>query len=132
MRAAAPAASRDIPRLPFARPPPGPGMDGGRLRRLGDSGCRPEHLVRHPAGPRKISRKPEHAYIAIVVGVVVSGWVGDMLASAAALLFGGYSVRALLPSYILSYAVLLWLIALTLKALDGQSGEVDDGPGPAR
>ncbi len=77
----------------------------------------------------KIPRKREHAYIAILVGVVVSGWVGDALGGLAGLLLGGKSVWIMAPSYVVAYVVLLWVIAFTVKVLDGRAGKVDDRSG---
>ncbi len=73
-------------------------------------------VTRHASG--KIPRKREHAYIAIVVGVMVSGFVGDALSGVAALLLGGKSVWTMATSYALAYVILLWTIAFTMDVLD--------------
>ncbi|ETA93651.1 hypothetical protein O984_08565, partial [Mycobacterium avium 05-4293] len=80
----------------------------------------------------KISQKREHAYIALLVGVMASLFAGDVLGSIASLLLGGRSVWAMAPSYALSYVVLLWAIAWTSKALDSRAGNADDRSGTPR
>jgi hypothetical protein len=79
-------------------------------------------ITRHASG--KVPQKREHAYIAIVVGVMVSGFVGDALSGVAALLIGGKSVWTMAASYALAYVALLWTTAFTMKLLDrhGHSG----------
>jgi hypothetical protein len=73
-------------------------------------------VTRHASG--KIPQKREHAYIAIVVGVMVSGFVGDALSGIAALLLGGKSVWTMAASYAVAYVLLLWTIAFTMNVLD--------------
>lgn len=75
------------------------------------------YVTRRASG--KIPQKREHAYVAVLVGVVVSGFVGDALGGIAALFLGGKSVWVMVPSYALAYVVLLWTIAFTMKVLDG-------------
>jgi len=75
------------------------------------------YVTRHASG--KIRQKREHAYVAVLVGVMVSGFVGDALGGIAALFLGGKSVWVMVPSYALGYVVLLWTIAFTIKVLDG-------------
>jgi len=72
-------------------------------------------VTRHAGG--KIPQKSEHAYIAIVAGLLVSGFVGDALSGVAALLLGGKSVWTMTASYALGYVALLWTIAFTMKLL---------------
>jgi hypothetical protein len=91
------------------------------------------YLTRHAGG--KIPQKREHAYVAVLVGVMVSGFVGDALGGIAALFLGGKSVWVMIPSYALAYVVLLWTIAFAMKVLDGndhdgaaqRSGNSPDG-----
>ncbi len=85
------------------------------------------YFTRRAAG--KVPQKREHAYIAILAGVVVSGWVGDALGGLAALFLGGKSVWVMAPSYVVAYVVLLWVIAWSLKVLDRRAGNVDDRSG---
>ncbi len=85
------------------------------------------YITRRAGG--RIPQKREHAYIAILVGVVVSGYVGDALGGVAALLLGGKSVWIMAPSYAVAYVVLLWVIAFTVKVLDRRTGDVDDRSG---
>jgi hypothetical protein len=73
-------------------------------------------VIRHAGG--KIPQKREHAYIALLVGVMVSGFVGDALSGVTALLLGGKSVWTMAASYALAYVVLLWTMAFTMGALD--------------
>lgn len=77
----------------------------------------------------KVTPKREHAYIAIMAGVVVSGFVGDTVSAIAGLFMGGKSLWVMAPSYALAYVVLLWTIAFTARALDNRSGNVDDRSG---
>lgn len=75
----------------------------------------------------KVTPKREHAYIAIMAGVVVSGFVGDIVSAVAGLFMGGKSLWVMAPSYALAYVVLLWTIVFTARALDNHStGDVDD------
>lgn len=79
----------------------------------------------------KVTRKREHAYIAIMAGVAVSGFVGDTVSGVAGLFMGGKSLWVMVPSYALAYVVLLWTIAFTAKALDGGAGNVNERSGSA-
>jgi hypothetical protein len=74
----------------------------------------------------KVPQKREHAYIALLVGVMASGVVGDAVSGVAALFMGGKSVWVMAPSYALAYVVLLWATVLTMKALDSRTGGVDE------
>ncbi|ORB75830.1 hypothetical protein [Mycobacterium scrofulaceum] len=79
----------------------------------------------------KATQKREHAYIAIMAGVALSGFVGDTVSGVAGLFMGGKSLWVMVPSYALAYVVLLWSIAFTVKALDGRAGNVDERSGSA-
>lgn len=80
----------------------------------------------------KVTPKREHAYIAIVVGVMVSGFVGDTVSGIAGIFMGGKSLWVMAPSYALAYVVLLWTIAFTAKTLDNRAGNIDDHSGAPR
>lgn len=85
------------------------------------------YFTRRAAG--KVSQKREHAYIAILVGVMVSGFVGDIVSGIAGLFMGGKSLWVMAPSYALAYVVLLWTITFTAKALSNRVDNVDDRSG---
>jgi len=85
------------------------------------------YITRRAGG--KIPQKREHAYIAILVGVVVSGFVGDTVSGIAAIFLGGRSLWVMAASYAVAYVVLLWVIAFTVKVLDGRTEDVDDRSG---
>lgn len=76
-----------------------------------------------------VTQKREHTYIAIMVGVMVSGFIGDTVSGIAGLFMGGKSLWVMAPSYALAYVVLLWTIAFTAKVLDNRSGNIDDRSG---
>ena len=75
------------------------------------------YLTRHASG--KIPQKREHAYVAVLVGVMVSRFVGDAVGGIAALFLVGKSVWVMVPSYALAFVVLLSTIAFTMKVLNG-------------
>ncbi|ORA07661.1 hypothetical protein [Mycobacterium arosiense] len=80
----------------------------------------------------KVTQKREHAYIAVMAGVMVSGFVGDALSDMAGLFMGGKSLWVMAPSYALAYIVLLWTTAFTAKVLDNRAGNIDDRSGSPR
>jgi hypothetical protein len=80
----------------------------------------------------KITQKREHAYAAIMVGVMVSGFVGDTVSGIAGLFMGGKSLWVMAPSYAVAYVVLLWTTVLTAKVLDSRGGNVDERTGSSR
>lgn len=79
-----------------------------------------------------ITQKREHTYLAIMVGVMVSGFVGDTVSGIAGLFMGGKSLWVMGPSYALAYVVLLWTIVFTAKVLDSRTGNIDDRTGSSR
>jgi uncharacterized membrane protein YbhN (UPF0104 family) len=85
------------------------------------------YITRRAGG--KIPQKREHAYIAILVGVMVSGFVGDTVSGIAAIFLGGRSLWVMAASCAVAYVVLLWVIAFTVKVLDGRTGDVDERSG---
>lgn len=70
---------------------------------------------------RRISQQRDHLYIGVLIGLLVSGLVGDVLSGAAAIALGGRSVWTVATSHIVAYAVFLVALALTVRALDSSS-----------
>ena len=56
--------------------------------------------------------------------------MGDALGGLAGLLLGGKSVWIMAPSYVVAYVVLLWVIAFTVKVLDGRAEKSMTAAGP--
>ena len=71
----------------------------------------------------KFPQNRNHAYIGILVGVFVSGFVGDAVSGLTALLAGGGSFWVALPGYAASYAAFLVVFTSAAKALDRRAAK---------
>lgn len=64
-------------------------------------------------GGGKVPQQRHHAYMAVLIAIVVSGFVDDALKGVAVLLFGRHHWWALIPAYTLGYAVFWVVLAYT-------------------
>lgn len=65
------------------------------------------YLVRRAGG--KVPQQRHNAYMALLVAILVSGFVSDALKGLASLLLGGHPWWVLVPIYTIGYAV-LWAV----------------------
>lgn len=61
------------------------------------------YLIRRQGG--KVPQQQQHTYLALLVAIVVAGFVSDALKGAASLLLGAHPWWVLIPIYTLGYAV---------------------------
>jgi predicted permease len=71
----------------------------------------------------KIPVKRERAYAGFLIALIVSGLIDDGLKGLISLLFHARSIRIMIPLYILSYVVLLAVLAFILKKSTASSAE---------
>lgn len=69
-------------------------------------------------GGGKIPEQRHHAYMAILIAVVVSGFVDDALKGVAFLLLGGHHWWALIPVFTVGYAVFCAVLVYSANWLD--------------
>lgn len=73
------------------------------------------YLIKRASGQISIQR--EHTYTALLVAIVVSGFVSDALKGLATLLLGGHPWWVLIPAYTIGYAVCWVVLDYTATAL---------------
>lgn len=73
------------------------------------------YLVKRARG--KVPLQRHHTYMALLLAIVVSGFVSDALKGVASLLLGGHPWWVLVPIYTIGYAVLWAVLVYTGKVL---------------
>lgn len=79
------------------------------------------YLSRRAAG--KVPQQRQHVYTALLVAIVVSGFVDDALKGVAWLLLGGHPWWVLVPIYTLGYAACWAVLVLMVNWLEHRADD---------
>jgi cytochrome c oxidase assembly factor CtaG len=81
------------------------------------------YLVRRASG--EVPQQRHHTYMALLVAIMVSGFVSDALKGVASLLLGGHPWWVLVPIYTIGYAVCWAVLVYTANVLGRRDRNVD-------
>lgn len=85
------------------------------------------YLIRRASG--KVPEQRHHSYMALLVAIVVSGFVSDALKGVASLLLGGHPWWILVPIYPVGYAACWAVLLFMVGRFDRRSSGNERTPG---